>query len=132
MTPLKSKGGEYTLYFKVKQTSKTPGPIFTGPDSELRSGNGTSDKVMIVSAGNAFALNYSLPVGDWVDAALIARGNQTFFRVSGKKEHEFLAIVGVNGERFAWAPLSVVAPIQTIGGGEWEGDLEDVKLVDHA
>ncbi|KAF7197826.1 Beta-hexosaminidase [Pseudocercospora fuligena] len=131
-TPLKSKGGEYTLSFKVKQTSKTPGPIFTGPDSELRSGNGTSDKVMIVSAGNAFALNYSLPVGDWVDAALIARGNQTFFRVHGKKEHEFLAIVGVNGERFAWAPLSVVAPIQTIGGGEWEGDLKDVKLVDHA
>ncbi|KXT11042.1 hypothetical protein AC579_7319 [Pseudocercospora musae] len=132
MTPLTSKGGEYTLSFKVKQTSKEPGPIFTGPDSELRSGNGTSDKVMIVSAGNAFALNYSLPVGDWVDAALIARGNQTFFRVDGTNEHEFLAIVGVNGERFAWAPLSVVAPIQKLGGGEWEGDVKEVQLVDHA
>ncbi|EME82708.1 glycoside hydrolase family 20 protein [Pseudocercospora fijiensis CIRAD86] len=132
-TPLTSKGGEYTLSFKIKQTSKTPGPIFTGPDSELRSGNGTSDKVMIVSAGNAFALNYSLPVGDWVDAALVARGNRTFFRVDGgKQEHEFLAIVGVNGERFAWAPLSVVAPIQTFGGGEWEGELKDVMLVNNA
>ncbi|KXS96506.1 hypothetical protein AC578_6311 [Pseudocercospora eumusae] len=132
MTPLTSKGGEYTLSFKVKQTSKVPGPILTGPDSELRSGNGTSEKVMMVSAGNAFALNYSLPVGEWVDAALVARGNQTFFRVGPQKEQEFLAIVGVNGERFAWAPISVVAPIQTMGGGEWEGDVKDVELVDHA
>lgn len=131
VTPLTSKGGEYTLSFSVKQSSKQPGTIFHGPDSELRSGNGTSDKVMIVSAGNAFALNYTLPVGDWVDVALIARGNRTFFQ-AGKTEHEFLAIIGVNGERFAWAPLSVVAPIQTIGGGGWEGSLKDVKLVDHA
>ena len=55
-TPLTSKGRNYTLSFTLKQTSNTPGPLFKGPDSELRSGNGSSSAVMLVSAGNAFAL----------------------------------------------------------------------------
>lgn len=131
-TPLTSKGNNYTLSFTLKQSSKTPGPLFTGPDSELRSGNGSSTQVMLVAAGNAFALNYSLPVGQWVDASLIGRGNQTFFSVNNGTEMEFLTKVGVNGESFALARMAVVAPLQTIGGGSWEGEMKSVKLVDHA
>lgn len=87
---------------------------------------------MLVSAGNAFPLNYSLPVGTWVDASLIGRGNRTFFSVDNGTEMEFLTKVGVNGESFAWARMAVVAPLQTIGGGNWEGEMKTVNLVDHA
>ena len=131
-TPLTSKGHDYTLSFTLKQISNTPGPLFTGPDSQLRSGNGTSSKIMLVSAGNAFALNYSLPIGQWVDASRIARGNRTFFAVDGGSEMEFTTTIGVNGESFAWANMAVVAPLQRIGGGSWEGMMKGVELVNHA
>lgn len=132
-TPLKSKGLNYTLSFTLKQTTNaTGGAIFTGPDSELRSGNGTSTKLMLISAGNAFALNYSLPVGEWVDASLIGKGNQTFLSVNNGTAMEFQTIVGVNGERFVWTTMAIVAPLCTIGGGSWEGQMKSVKLLDYA
>jgi hexosaminidase len=131
-TPLTSKGRGYTLSFTMKQTSSTPGPLFRGPDSELWSGNGTSSKVMLISAGNAFPLNYSLPVGEWVDASLTARGNRTFFSVDSGREMEFTGKIGINGEFFEWVTMAVVAPLQTIGGGSWEGMMKGVKLVDYA
>ena len=138
-TPLTSKGNDYTLSFSVRQLSSSkPGPIFTGPDSELWSGNGTSTQVMFMSAGNAFALNYTLPAEEWVDASVIGRGNQTFFKAATQggggieEEMEFTTTVGINGESFAWARMAFVAPLQIIGGGGWEGELQGVKLVDHA
>jgi hexosaminidase len=130
--PLTSKGNDYTLSTTFKQTSSMPGPILTGPDSALWSGNGTSTQLMLYSAGNAWALNYSLPVDSWVDGALIARGNRTYFQVGDADAMEFLAHVGVNGERHEWAPLQVVAPLSLIGGGGWEAQIKDVKLVDYA
>ncbi|WPH03005.1 glycoside hydrolase family 20 protein [Acrodontium crateriforme] len=131
-TPLTSKGMNYTLSFTLKQTSPQPGPLFTGPDSELRSGNGSSSAIMLVSGGNAFALNYSLPVGKWVDAKLIGRGNQTFFAVDGGDEMEFKTRIGINGLYTRWTRMAIVAPLQTIGGGSWEGLVKSVELVDYA
>ena len=131
-TPLTSNGHGYTLSFTMKQTSNTPGPLFRGPDRELRSGNGTSTKVMLISAGNAFPLNYSLPVGDWIDASLIARGNRMFFAVDGGREMEFTGKIGINGEYSEWVTRAVAAPLQTVGGGSWEGMMKRVKLIDHA
>ena len=130
-TALGSKGRNYTLSFSIYPTSATPGPIFSGPDSQLLAGNGTSDKVMLVAAGNAFALNYTLPVGQWTNASLIGRGNQTFLGVNGT-EMEFLTIVGINGESFVWAPIAVEAPLSAVGGGSFEFLLSEVKLLDFA
>lgn len=87
---------------------------------------------MLISAGNAFPLNYSLPVGEWVDASLTARGNRTFFSVDSGREMEFTGKIGINGEFFEWVTMAVVAPLQTIGGGSWEGMMKGVKLVDYA
>lgn len=131
-SPLTSKGRDYTLAMTLKQTTATPGSILTGPDSELRSGNGSSSRVMLVSAGNAFALNYSLPIGEWTDTSLIGRGNKTFFSVNGGPEMEFTTKIGVNGEYFVWKNMAVVAPLQTIGGGDWEGEMKNMKLIDFA
>ncbi|GAB1730024.1 hypothetical protein NU195Hw_g3448t1 [Hortaea werneckii] len=132
-TPLSSKGQDYTLSFSALQYQDSqPGPLFTGPDSELRSGNGTSSQLMLVAAGNAFALNYSLPTDVWVDAALIGRGNRTFFAVDGNEEMEFTTTVGINGESFVWAPMQIVAPLGEIGGRDWKGEMREVELVGYA
>lgn len=131
-TPLKSKGENYTLSFSIRPHTSAPGPIFTGSDSALYSGNGSSTAVQLISAGNAFALNYSLPVGEWTDAKLVRNGNRTFFGVNGGEEMEFNTRMGINGEYFVWATMAVNAPLEVIGGGGWEGDLKEVKLVDYA
>ncbi|KAI7488708.1 hypothetical protein KC351_g1824 [Hortaea werneckii] len=132
-TPLSSKGQDYTLSFSALQHKDSPpGPLFTGPDSELRSGNGTSSQLMLVAAGNAFALNYSLPTDVWVDAALIGRGNRTFFAVGGDEEMEFTTTIGINGESFVWAPMQIVAPLGEIGGRGWKGEMREVELVGYA
>ncbi|KXL43089.1 glycoside hydrolase family 20 protein [Acidomyces richmondensis BFW] len=131
-SPLASKGRNYTLSFSVLQKSSNPAPLFRGPDSELWSGNGSSTKIMLISAGNAFALNYSLPVGSWTNASLIARGNATFFSVNGGPEMEFTTKIGVNGEYFVWANMAIVAPLAVIGGNDFEGAMKNIKLVDYA
>lgn len=131
-TPLTSKGQNYTLSFTLKQSNNQTGALFTGPDSQLRAGNGTSNAVMLVSGGEAYALNYSLPVGQWVDASLIGRGNRTFFSTNNGTEMEFTTKMGINGASFVWAEMAIVAPLQTIGGGSWEGEMKSVQLVDFA
>lgn len=131
-TPLGSKGRNYTLSFSVFPTANTTGALFTGPDSALLSGNGTSPEIMLVAAGNAFALNYSLPRNTWTHASLIGRGNRTFFSVGNGTEMEFLAKLGINGEYFVWAPIAIEAPLARIGGNDFAGLIKDVKLVDYA
>lgn len=132
-TALTSKGQNYTLTFSLLQhPASPPGPLFTGPDSSLHSGNGSSTQIMLVAAGNAFALNYSLPTGVWTNAALIGRGNRTFMAVNGGEEMEFTTTIGVNGESFVWASMAIVAPVSTIGGGEWRGEMRHLNLVDYA
>jgi len=128
-TPLLSKGQDYTLSFSVKPSSPALGPIFTGTDSTLQSSNTSLD---LVSGGYAYALNYSLPVGEWTQAKLVRSGNKTFFSADGGMEMEFLVRVGVNGERFEWGPMAINAPVQTIGGGAWEGEISEVRLYDYA
>ncbi|KAE8381193.1 glycoside hydrolase superfamily [Aspergillus bertholletiae] len=64
-TPLSSKGRDYTLSFWVNPTSPTPGTLFAGPDSMLLNGNGSISNVTLISGGNPYSLNYSLPLDTW-------------------------------------------------------------------
>ncbi|KAJ9227311.1 CAZyme family GH20 [Paecilomyces variotii] len=133
-TPLSSKGRNYTLSFSVKPLSNNPGTLFSGPDSTLMNGNGSITNVTLISGGNPYSLNYSLPLNTWTDVRLIGRGNQTFLNVSpsGKNESEtrtmeFLARLGVNGESLVWAPIAIEAPLARIGEG-FEGLMKDITL----
>ncbi|KAE8333942.1 glycoside hydrolase superfamily [Aspergillus sergii] len=67
-TPLGSKGRDYTLSFWVNPTSQTPGTLFAGPDSILLSGNGSISNITLISGGNPYSLNYSLPPGTWTQS----------------------------------------------------------------
>ncbi|KAL8363432.1 hypothetical protein RB601_009282 [Gaeumannomyces tritici] len=135
-TPLSSKGRNYTLSFSVKPASGAKGPVFTGRDSALWSGNGTVDAVMLFSGGNVYALNYTFPVGQWTNASLVGKGTRTYLQVEGEgaaaSPMEFLTIIGWNGERFVWERMAVEAPLQTIGGGGFEGIIGSMKLADGA
>jgi hexosaminidase len=130
-TPLGSKGRDYTLSFRVKPTSSTPGTLFAGPDSMFVNGNGTVTNTTLISGGSAYSLNYTLPVQQWTDVSLVANGNKTMLTVSGEgkkaRTMEFLAKIGVNGEYFVWAPVEVEAPLARIGEG-FTGLMQNVVL----
>ncbi|KAJ6444040.1 beta-hexosaminidase [Purpureocillium lavendulum] len=130
-TPLKSKGRDYTLSFSVKPSdSNKGGALFTGPDSMLLSGSAdAAGNVTMVSGGEHYALNYSLPVGSWTSVSLIGKGNQTFLSVSGDKPQkmEFLTRLGIWGQRFVWAPMAFEAPLARIGEG-FIGEMRDITL----
>lgn len=113
----------------MKPTSGSAGPILSGQDSVLQSSESSLD---LVSGGYAYALNYSLPIDTWTQAKLIRNGNRTFFSADDAPEMEFLTRVGVNGERFEWESMAINAPVNSIGGGAWEGDIGEVELVDYA
>ncbi|KAI9155757.1 Beta-hexosaminidase [Paramyrothecium foliicola] len=127
-TPLDSKGRNYTLEFTIKPTSDTKGPIFTGSDSALWFGNGTSDAVMLVSGDSAYALNYTFPVGQWTKANLIGSGRRTFLDV-GEDRMEFLTILGWQGDKNVWTYIGIEAPLKTIGGGGFTGIIAHMKLI---
>jgi len=133
-TPLSSKGRNYTLSFSINPSSKAPigAPIFTGPDSALVLGNGTLSNVALISANQAYALNYTLPRDVWTDVALIGRGNATFLRAGSGPEMEFLTIMGINGDSFQWQPIAVEAPLAQVGGGGFTGSIAKLELLGSA
>jgi hexosaminidase len=132
-TPLTSKGRNYTLSFRLKPLSNAPGPLFSGPTTALLSGNGTMPNVTFVTGGNAYVLNYTLPMNVWSDVKVIGLSNATYFSVTeqGKKEevHEFTATIGTVSSAYVWNnPMGLEAPLQTIGGGNFEGYISQVEL----
>lgn len=86
----------------------------------------------LITAGNAYSLNYSLPVNTWTDVSLVGKGNATFLTVgrgNGTSMMEFLTKLGVNGDEFVWGPMAILAPLAKIGG-DFEGEMRDVVLLD--
>lgn len=128
MTPLRSKGRNYTLSFNIKPRSSSPGPIFTGPDSQLLFGTNTSKNIMLVSGSTAYQLNYTFPVGKWTQASLVGLGDQTFLKLEGGPEMEFEIKLGLYGALNTVAPMAIEAPLARIGGNSFEGEMEYLKL----
>ncbi|KAF7591445.1 hypothetical protein BBP40_001548 [Aspergillus hancockii] len=130
-TPLGSKGRDYTLSFSVKPTSRTPGILFAGPDSMLFNGNGSTSNVTLMSGGNPYSLNYSLPLDTWTQVHLIGKGNRTLLRVTDSEAEstsmEFLVRLGIDGESLVWAPIGIEAPLARIGEG-FDGMMKEVVL----
>lgn len=130
-TPLGSKGRDYTLSFRVKPTSSVPGTLFAGPDSTFVNGNGSISSATLISGGNAYSLNYTLPLQQWTEVSLVGKGNTTSLTVSGPNSSpqtmEFLTKIGVNGEYFVWAPIAVEAPLARIGEG-FTGMMQNIVL----
>jgi hexosaminidase len=136
-TPLNSKGRNYTLSFSIYPLSASPGPLFSSPSATLLSGNGTVPNVTFVTGGNPYVLNYTLPINVWSSVKVIGLNNATYFSVTedGQEEevHEFTATIGTDSNAFVWNnPMGIQAPLQTIGGGGFEGYLSGVELLDGA
>ncbi|OBT49922.1 hypothetical protein VE04_09895 [Pseudogymnoascus sp. 24MN13] len=136
-TPLISKGRNYTLSFTIKPLSTLPGPLFSSPSASLLSGNGSLPNIMFVTGGNAYILNYTLPINVWSSVKVIGLNKATYLSVTeeGGKEavHEFMATIGTESRAFVWGnPMGIEGPLKTIGGGKFEGYVSDVKLLDGA
>ena len=128
-TPLSSKGREYTLTLSLLLSSldsPTNATILSGHDSTLM----LTPNITLFQGGNYYRLNSSLPLNQRLDLSIIGRGNQTFAKVDDGMEEEFLTRMGINGERFVWAPMAIEAPVHQIGGDDagWSGELYALNL----
>ncbi|KAF3763433.1 family 20 glycoside hydrolase [Cryphonectria parasitica EP155] len=135
VTPHSSKGRNYTLTLAgltvTNLTTPTNATLLTGGDSTLM----LTPNITFFAGGNYFRLNETVPLGETVDLAIIARGNRTFASVSEGgvllvDEAEFLAEMGINGEYFHWAEIAFEAPLKTVGGAGsgWIGSLKGFSL----
>ncbi|KAI1099997.1 glycoside hydrolase family 20 protein [Jackrogersella minutella] len=144
-TPLSSKGRDYTLSLRILVDSAgADAVIASGADSSLM----LTPNLTLFASGNYYRLNSTVPAGAWVDLSIIGRGNQTFASVRetsvgqplpevgsmAATEQEFLAVVGINGASFVWAPIAVEAPINHVGGADagWTGQLAAMSLSSEA
>ncbi|KAI8627362.1 glycoside hydrolase family 20 protein [Xylariaceae sp. FL1651] len=140
-TPLSSKGRDYTLSLQLRiDSAGSDATILSGADSALM----LTPSLTLFASGNYYRLNSTVPTGSWVNLSIIGRGNQTFAAVQptslGKPlpgvssitnvEEEFLAVLGINGEFFVWAPIAIEAPIARLGGANagWTGELAAMML----
>jgi hexosaminidase len=92
---------------------------------------------MMVTGGNAFILNYTLPINVWSDVSLIGINNATYFVVrennGSEQVHEFTTTIGDYSNSFIWNnPMSIEAPVAEIGGGLFKGQMKSVVLKDGA
>ncbi|RSM08738.1 hypothetical protein CEP52_004443 [Fusarium oligoseptatum] len=131
-TPLSSKGRDYTFSFSINPTSANTGPIFTGSDSSLWAGYESTTNVTLVADDSAYTLNYTFPLNKWTNAKLIGKGPRTFLAVDNQEPMEFLTKIGIRGRRYVWDKIAVEAPLNVIGGGDFEGILGYFKLEDEA
>lgn len=122
-TPLGSKGRDYTLSFSVKPSSHQ-GKLFDGPDSTLAFDN---QNLTMITGGNYYTLNYTLPLDTWTDVSVIRQDDRTFVSVPGRDRMEFLTVLGIWGLSFVWAPMALEAPLRHIGAG-FTGEMKNVTL----
>ncbi|KAI1212330.1 glycoside hydrolase family 20 protein [Annulohypoxylon truncatum] len=138
-TPLSSKGRDYTLSLRLLIAELDAGKdatLVSGTDSALM----LTPNLTLFASGNYYRLNSTVPAGSWVDLSIIGRGNRTFASVqevggtTAAEEEEFLAILGINGASFVWAPIAVEAPIAQVGGENsgWAGQLAAMSLSSEA
>ncbi|CAK5270190.1 unnamed protein product [Mycena citricolor] len=129
-TPLGSKGRNYTLSFSINPSSKAAvgSTILSGPDSKLLLGNGTVNRIMLVSNDQPYVLNYTLPRGVWTNVVLSARGDSTFLRAGTGPEMQFLTVMGINGQSFVWEPIGIEAPLAQLGGNGFVGSIANFSL----
>ncbi|PON29126.1 hypothetical protein TGAM01_v202234 [Trichoderma gamsii] len=124
-TPLTSKGRNYTLSFSVLPKSHG-GALFSGPDSSLLNGNGTSTNLMLVADNIAYPVNLTLPLNRWSDVKVEAIGPQTFISL-GTQRQEVTILMGIWGGYMEEGPMAIEAPLAAIGKGI-NGQMKNIKL----
>jgi hexosaminidase len=73
----------------------------------LLAGNGSITNVMLITGGEAYVLNYTLPVGVWTDVKLIGINNATYLSVTPLNStvetvYEFTITIGDLSNSFIW------------------------------
>ncbi len=133
VTPLSSKGRNYTLSMSVMLTAlERDATLLSGKDSSLM----LTPSVTLFASGNFFRLNstFSLPLNTWADLTIVGAGNRTFATLSVASgsvvKSEFQTKMGINGDTFHWAEMAIEAPLKQVGGANcgWTGQLRSLSL----
>ena len=104
----------------------------------MLAGNGSLSNVMLVTNGNAYVVNYTLPLNTWTDIRLVGINNATYLSATpadsnDESVYEFTATLGIYDNSFVWGnPMAIEAPIAEFGGDTFEGQMKNVELVDGA
>lgn len=136
---LQSKARDYSLTIRLfisAFAADQDAVLLTGHASTLL----LTPTITLFADGIYFRSNTTVPLTTWVDLSIIGRGERTFVSVveidgpgaeireapdvPDRKEDEFLAVLGVNGERFVWAPVAIEGPLVAVAGGgdgNWTG-----------
>ncbi|KAI0187372.1 beta-hexosaminidase [Astrocystis sublimbata] len=139
-TVLLSKGRDYTLTLRLYMyhvAADGGAAVMAGPDSVLM----LTPEITLFSAGTYYRLNATVPLYTWFDLSITARGERTYASVRevrlgdafvAEPDHEFQAVLGVNGESRVWAPVAVEAPLSEIVGSNdhWTGEFGGMRLTD--
>jgi hexosaminidase len=107
------------------------GVLFSGTDSSLTNGNGTSPYLMLVSGNIAYPVNLTLPLGKWAVVTVEGLGPQTFISVTyegaRKQTREVTINMGIWGGGMQEGPMAIEAPIHRIGEG-FKGRFKYISL----
>ncbi|GAP89727.1 putative glycoside hydrolase [Rosellinia necatrix] len=149
---LSSMARDYALTLRLRVDEGGQGQGEGGGDATLLTGIDSTlapvalmltPTVTLLADGTHFRLNATVPAGAWVDLSIVGRGARTFasvqrvrpddpFReaadVPGRQEEEFLAVLGVNGERLVWAPVAIEVPTMEITADGWSGEFAGMIL----
>lgn len=91
------------------------------------SGGSTNSDVTFIGDGNAFSLDYKLPMNRWTEVVLAGMGDQTFLQVDGGTMMEFTTRIGVAGSGYVWERMAFPASLARIGQG-FDGMMRNITL----
>ncbi|KAH8157100.1 hypothetical protein CIB48_g11147 [Xylaria polymorpha] len=131
-----SKGRNYSLTLRLYITHfGTDATIISGQKSVLM----LTPNITLFAAGNYYRLNSSVPLYTWFDLSIVGLGDRTFASVQEvrlgdpfvtRRDQEFQAVLGINGESLVWAPIAIEAPLTDIWGSnaQWTGEFAGMVL----
>ena len=99
--------------------------LFTGLDSRLHVANLTFE-----ATGQLYPLGYILRAGRFTSVSIRATREYTYAIIDGDEANPryWYTLMDIWGDYMALGNMSFAAPSQSIGGGEFEGEIRDIRL----
>jgi len=135
VTPLSSKGRDYTLVLNLKVgelLTPTNATLITGRDSALM----LTPALSYLASGVYFRLssNMTLTTDVWTEVTISGTGNRTFATLAPENgtsiTEEFITIMDIAGNYMETGQMAIEAPLSRIGGAGsgWTGEVRAWSL----
>ena len=139
VTPLSSKGRNYTLVLDVKitnLTTPTNATLISGRDSSLM----LTPTLSYYASGIYYSLssNMTLAADTWTEVTVSGVGGRTFAKLVSANNftvtEEFITLMDISGNWFESGQMAIEAPLSRIGGAGsgWVGEVKSWSLTSEA